>query len=639
MCGIAGIAGLQQNGTDREELRRMCNPIIHRGPDDEGFLVDGKVGLGVRRLSIIDVAGGHQPIHNEDRTIWAVYNGEIYNFRELRSHLEARGHRFYTGTDSEVIVHLYEDHGSDCVTHLRGMFALAVYDRRRQSVLLARDRLGIKPLHYAVHQGRVLFGSEIKSLLAVEPELAQVDREGLLHYLYFGYVPEPLCVFTRIRKLPAGHLVEVAGGRIEERRYWELPAFGTNDPGSEDELLEELEEHLYEAVRMRLVSEVPLGALLSGGVDSSVVVALMARAASAPVKTFSIGFPNKDFDESAYARAVAERFGTNHHQLTVEPAIWDTLNRLTESLEEPFADDSAVPTYHVSRLARNHVTVALSGDGGDEIFAGYDRYHRHLERSILDFVPERLGRWYRERVFPRLPIEWPGRRLLYNRTLSPENRYLDSVASLVVEARDRSVFSEEFLEWMDGVPSPFRAFRSHLDEARATDPLSRLQYLDVKTYLPGDILAKVDRMSMLVSLEVRVPLLDHVVVEWVTALAPRWKLRMSESKYILKRLAQKLGVPRHVIHRPKSGFAMPVLHWCRDQLREDVLEILLEPRTLQRGYFSPGALRRLLDDHLSARRDRSEQIWNLVCLELWHRNFLDRAPDRRKSPAATEVAT
>src|SRR5205807_1871958 len=439
MVGRAGQA------VDAAQVRRMCQTIVHRGPDDEGIYTRGPAGLGMRRLSIIDLSGGHQPIHNEDSSIWIVFNGEIYNFPELRAELEARGHQFYTHSDTEVIVHLYEEMGADCVKKLRGMFALALYDDRKQKLLLARDRLGKKPLHYALSHGRLLFGSEIKALLAVAPQLKEVSPEGLLQYFYFGYIPDPRTAFTGIAKLPPGCLLEYAGGEINVRQYWDVPAYGTHKPISEEACLEEMERRLAEAVRIRLISDVPLGALLSGGVDSSIVVALMARESSVPVKTFSIGFRKADFNETEYAGLVAKRFGTDHHQLIVDPDINDTLNHLTGMMEEPFGDSSMIPTYCVSQLARKHVTVALSGDGGDELFAGYERYIVNWRRQRYEFVPDWMGRLYREHMYPRLPSTVKGRKFAWNITLSSRDRYLDGISFLPALHRERSLFSDEFV--------------------------------------------------------------------------------------------------------------------------------------------------------------------------------------------------
>lgn len=624
MCGIAGIVSARDAApVEAPQIRAMCNTLIHRGPDEEGLRVDGHVGLGMRRLSIIDLAGGHQPIHNEDHSVWVVFNGEIYNFLDLRPELERRGHCFYTGTDTEVIVHLYEELGPESVQKLRGMFAFALYDGRRRSLLLARDRLGKKPLHYAFSQGRLLFASEIKAILAVAPELKETNPEALLQYFYFGYIPDPQTAFLRIHKLPPGHLLEFSGGQAQVRQYWDLPVFGTDQPRSEEECLEELERRLEEAVRIRLISDVPLGALLSGGTDSSTVVALMARSSSKPVKTFSIGFHNRDFNEAAFARSVAERFGTDHHELFVEPVVSGTLEALTRTLEEPFADDSIVPTYYVSLIARQHVTVALSGDGGDELFAGYERYPINLRRRIFDLIPSWAKRWYREQVFHRLPTGFYGRNWLFNVSLPARDRYLDYISLLPVSDRARSLFSGEFLASAGDSLRQISAFRAYYDHAPASDLLSRLQYVDTKTNLAAGILTKVDRMSMAASLEVRSPLLDHVLLEWVTGLPANLKYSRGQQKYILRKLAERLGVPRDVLERRKQGFAMPLMPWMRRELKDDLARLLLEPRSLQRGYFNRQMLGGLLDEHFRGRRDHSEKIWALLMFELWHRNFLE----------------
>jgi asparagine synthase (glutamine-hydrolysing) len=632
MCGIAGIVGSDRSYlADPVDIARMCRTISHRGPDDEGIHAAGQVGLGMRRLSIIDLSTGRQPIHNEDRTVWIVFNGEIYNFAELRAQLESRGHRFYTNTDTEVIVHLYEDHGPDCVHHLRGMFAFAVWDENRQRLLLARDRFGKKPLHYALHQERMLFGSEIKALLAVDPTLAEVDAEGLLNYFYFGYVPDPLTAFSRIKKLPPGHLLEFVNGCVQVRRYWNLPDYGVDEPDSEEECLEELEHRLAEAVRLRLVSDVPLGGLLSGGVDSSVVVALMARASSRRVKTFSIGFANQDFNEADHAHAVAQRFDTEHYELVIQPDIEETVDRITRIMEEPFGDSSAVPTYHVCRMAREHVTVALAGDGGDELFAGYDRYRSQLRRRKFPSPPPAVGSWYRRHLHPHIPTAWPGRRFLFNVSLPFSRRYLDEV-SLLPCGREHSLFTRDFVARAGKQASPYDRASRYLDGRPKSDPLSEMLYLDAKTYLPGDILTKVDRMSMATSLEVRAPLLDHCFAEWAARLSPRWKTRFGESKYILKKLAERLGVPRSVLYRRKQGFSLPLVHWFRKMPQPGLLDILLEAKTLQRGYFNEAVLRRRLEEHRRGVRDRSWEIWHLLIFELWHRNFLEQTTHAHALP-------
>jgi asparagine synthase (glutamine-hydrolysing) len=638
VCGIAGIVGTEPDTViEAAVIRRMCQTIIHRGPDDEGIYARGAVGLGMRRLSIIDLTSGHQPIHNEDKTVWIVFNGEIYNYLELRRELEKAGHRFYTNTDTEAIVHLYEEFGADCVKKLRGMFAFALYDERGRKLLLARDRLGKKPLHYAVSKGQLLFGSEIKALLEVAPELKEVDRESLLQYFSFGYIPDPDTAFIRIKKLPPGHLLEFSNGQLQVRQYWDLPAYGTHGPSSEEECLEELEHRLAEAVRIRLISDVPLGALLSGGTDSSIVVALMARASSRPVKTFSIGFRHQDFNEAQYARVVAERYGTEHHELIVEPDIAETLDTLTHQLEEPFGDSSMLPTYFVCCLARQHVTVALSGDGGDELFAGYDRYLINRRHRIFDLIPAWAGRQYRHHIYPQLPHGVRGRKFAYNITLPYRERYLHGLSYFVANGDDRSVFSDEFLAWAREQASPLDSFREYFDHAPASDALSRLLYLDTKTYLAGDILTKVDRMSMATSLEVRAPLLDHIFVEWVTGLPVDWKFRGNQQKYILKKLAERVGVPREILYRRKQGFGLPLLHWMRNELRDELPRLLLEPRTIQRGYFQPQAVRQLLDEHFRGRRDHSAEIWLLLVFELWHRNFLEAPQGHQHVPVPARL--
>jgi asparagine synthase (glutamine-hydrolysing) len=627
MCGIAGIIN-SENGAvvDRETIHRMCEQIVHRGPDDEGIYIQGRVGLGMRRLSIIDLSGGHQPIHNEDKTVWIVFNGEIYNFPELRRELENRGHRFYTNTDTEVIVHLYEELGSDCVQKLRGMFAIAIYDERRCKLLLARDRLGIKPLHYAVDKGRLLFGSEIKAILAASPELREVSTEGLLQYIDCGYIADPRTAFQKISKLPPGHLLEFAGGQVTTRQYWELPPFSTDKPKSEVEGLERLESCLSEAVRIRMIADVPLGALLSGGTDSSIVVGLMVRASNVPIRTFSIGFEEAGFNETYYARKVAERFETEHHEFTVRPKIHEALTYLTTFLDEPFGDSSMLPTYFVSRLARQFVTVVLSGDGGDELFAGYEQYQTQMSRRRFNWIPGWAGRFYRDAVFPILPTSTRGRRFLYDISLPWPERALNGFTFRSDLGGKRSLLTGDFRRFAENGAEPLDVFHQYLRNAANFDPLSQLLYLDTKTYLPADILTKVDRMSMATSLEARVPILDHHFVEWAVGLPADWKMKGMNQKYILKKFAARIGVPREVLERPKQGFAMPLVHWIRNELKRDFVQLLLEPKTIQRGYFNPAAMSVLLDEHFRGRRDHSNKLWRLLAFELWHRNFLDAFP-------------
>src|SRR5215813_1323666 len=464
MCGIAGFVAGDSERVTVDEVRRMTNLIVHRGPDEEGISTWGTVGLGMRRLSIIDLSAGSQPIYNEDRSISVVFNGEIYNFCELRTELEARGHEFYTHTDTVVIVHLYEDFGLDFVKKLRGMFAIALYDQKGESLLLARDRLGKKPLYYALHKGRLYFASEIKAILAIAPDLTELDPDGILQYFYFGYISDPDSAFRHIRKLPPGHLAEYRHGAIAVRQYWDIPAYGNCDPGSDQACLEELEQRLSDAVRMRLVSDVPLGALLSGGVDSSIIVAVMARNSSAPVKTFSIGFRHASFNEAEYARMVAARFGTDHHELIIDAEINQTLGHLTAMLEEPFADSSMIPTYCVSHLARQGVTVALSGDGGDELFAGYHRYFNNWKGRYLDVIPDNVGHFYRTYLYPRLPRRTRGRRYMWSALLSSRDSYLDRIAFLPALDRERELFAHEFVRSAERRSHPFHKFECYYDE-------------------------------------------------------------------------------------------------------------------------------------------------------------------------------
>jgi asparagine synthase (glutamine-hydrolysing) len=623
MCGIAGIIDTRSGSrVEQSTVHRMCESIVHRGPDEEGIYVKDGTGLGMRRLSIIDVAGGQQPVFNEDRNAWIVFNGEVYNFPDLRPDLEAKGHKFRTHSDTEVIIHLYEEMGADCVQKLRGMFAFAIYDERHQKLFVARDRLGKKPLHYAFHNGKFLFASEIKSILEVAPELAEVNVSALWQYMNLGYVPDPATAFKHIHKLPPGHLLEFHRGEIRVRQYWDIPEYATTQPKSEEEYLEEMEQRLEEAVRIRLISEVPLGAMLSGGTDSSIVVALMARLSSSPVKTFSIGFEQADFNEAEYARLVADKFSTDHHELILNPNVIETVEDLTHSLEEPFGDSSMLPTYYISRLARQYVTVALSGDGGDELFAGYERY-RILLKDRAHSIPDWARKAYRSAIHPLLPYQVPGRNLAYSVSLPWDERYIEGI-TIQSFIREMKLLTPDFRARAFHNGDPMRVFRSYLDQAPAGDDLSRVLYLDTKTYLAGDILTKVDRMSMLTSLEARVPILDHQFVEWVSSLSPEWKMRGNQQKYIFRKLADRVGVPKEVLYRKKQGFALPLVHWMRNELKPMILDVLLDRQTIERGYFSEKGLRRLLDEHFQQRRDHSARIWRFLIFELWHRNFLDR---------------
>jgi asparagine synthase (glutamine-hydrolysing) len=590
----------------------------HRGPDDQGFHLEDGVGLAFRRLSILDLQGGHQPMGNEDGSVQVVFNGEIYNYRELASQLAARGHVFRTRSDTEVLVHLYEEKGPDLVHDLRGMFAFALWDRRRRSLLLVRDRLGIKPLYYRMDQDEIFFASEIKGILAgLPPGIREIDPASLRAYLVFGYLPGSRSLFKGIQKLPPGHLLECREDGIVLRRYWSLPPVDPSPPFSRREAIARLGSLLEESVRLRLISDVPLGAFLSGGIDSSCVVALMRRLSPDPVKTFSIGFKEEDFDELPVARQVAAALGTNHHELLVGPDAVAMADQVVASFDEPFADASAIPTYLVSRLARTQVTVALSGDGGDELFAGYPRYRG-------------LGRLRRLRRIPapvRRALGWGTRRFSHNaalrlagaleRSLRPYPLdYLDSMNHLcgpgVVAALDPEVLPTEGSGWDMEI------------QGFAGDPVEGAQRLDLLHYLPEDILAKVDRMSMACSLEARVPLLDHHVVEFVCSLPPAWKQQGDRPKDLLLEAAGA-KLPDSVWNRPKRGFGIPLAHWLRVELKDLLSDTLLDRQAGQRGIWNPAGMEALIRLHASGSWDLSPQLWQFLMLELWHRKYLDGA--------------
>ena len=627
MCGIAGFISQTRSMNEEERSRtldRMCRVIQHRGPDDQGTMIEGDAALGMRRLSIIDLKGGHQPLSGCDANITVVFNGEIYNFRELQRELEARGHRFHTHSDTEAIVHAYEEYGEDCVRHLRGMFAFAIWDAGEKRLFLARDRAGKKPLYYTqTRAGALVFGSELKSLLEHRDVPREVNPEAVDAYLSFGYVPDPLSIFKDIHKLPPGHHLSFAGGRVSVKQYWDFP-FETTEERREEEVIESLRALLEEAVRVRLISDVPLGAFLSGGVDSSVVVGLMAQASSKPVKTFSIGFHEDSYNELHYARIAARHFETDHHEFIVTPDICEIIDELVWHFDEPFADSSAIPTYMVSKLAREHVTVALSGDGGDELFAGYTRYVVDRKRSAFARLPRLLRHNLMQPVSRRLPHGAWGRNYLYNIALDGIDRYIDSV-SMFTSLNKRSLLSDGFRQSLNGKEGRAIAlFRTLAASVGTNEPLDALLYLDSKTYLPGDILTKVDRMTMAVSLEARAPLLDHKLIEFVARIPPAMKLRGLETKHIFKRAVRDL-VPPEILDRPKQGFGIPLDKWINDQLRERTRETLREKRTRERGIINQPYVDKLLDEHERGRRDHSGALWTLLMLELWYRTFMDEA--------------
>jgi asparagine synthase (glutamine-hydrolysing) len=629
MCGITGfidlwnMSGARGSEERAETLDAMCRVIRHRGPDDQGVMLEPGVALGMRRLSIIDLAGGQQPISNEDNTVTIVFNGEIYNYRELREELQSRGHRFATNSDTETIVHAYEEFGAACVDRLRGMFAFAIWDDRAKTVFIARDRVGKKPLYYSITRGGTLvFGSELKSLLEHPDVERKISPQALDAYFSLGYVPDPICIFENIEKLPPGHHLTFTNKRLTVERYWDFRYESNGNGHKATDYLEELRELLDEAVKLRLVSDVPLGAFLSGGIDSSTVVGLMARHMDQPVKTFSIGFNEDSYDELKYARLTAKKFGTDHHEFLVTPDICDVVDQLAWHFDEPFADSSAIPTYMVSKLAREHVTVVLTGDGGDELFAGYSRYVTERQRSNFDLVPRAVKEGLMDPLSRHLPHGAWGRNYLHNVSLDPINRYLDSV-SVFTGLNKTSLYASDFSDQLRDASHMSSYFRELSRNVKSRAPLDSLLYIDSKTYLPGDILTKVDRMSMAVSLEARVPLLDHKLIEFVTRIPASMKMAGLETKHLFKRAIGDL-VPAAVVNRPKQGFGVPIEQWINQQLRERIRDTLNDPRTLQRGYVTRKHVELLLDEHERGRRDHAMALWALLMLELWHRHYMDR---------------
>ncbi len=619
MCGIAGIVDIRdRRAVDSALLCRMNDSLEHRGPDGQDRYIEPGAGLAHRRLSIIDIAGGKQPMFNEDNSVCITFNGEIYNFAELRDELEAAGHVFRTRSDTEVIVHGWEEWGEDCVSRFNGMFAFAIWDRNRDCVFLARDRIGIKPLYYSfLPGGWLIFGSELKALLHHPSLRREIDACAVEEYFTFGYIPDPRTILKGVRQLSPGHTLRQRRGesQAEPRRYWDV-RFVAGETGDAAAVEAELRERLRLSVQRRLISEVPLGAFLSGGVDSSAVVATMAGLSREPVNTCSIGFDTKGYDESRYARQVADLYATNHREKTVDTDDFGLAQRLADFYDEPFADSSAIPTYRVCELARRHVTVALSGDGGDENFAGYRRHRWHAwEERIRGSLPNSLRSLLfgtAGRIYPKL--DWAPQPLRAKSTLEALGRdslaaYLHTVSILGQNERE-GLFAPGFRRELNGY-NALEVFRRHAAGADIDDPLSMVQYLDFKTYLPGDILVKVDRASMAHSLEVRVPLLDHEFVEWAATLPSALKLHGREGKYIFKKALQPL-LPNDILYRQKMGFAVPIVEWFRGPLREHVRSSLLSDTLADAQIFDRRQLQRLVDQHLSGRRNFAPSIWALL---------------------------
>ena len=618
MCGIAGCLLRDQNAS-LHTVAAMCDQIRHRGPDDEGFYVNGGCAIGMRRLSIIDLSTGHQPIANEDGSIWVVFNGEIYNYRDLRQELIGYGHRFTTASDTEILVHLYEQWGIEGIPRLRGMYACAVWDSRLQRLLLIRDRFGKKPLYYAVLPQGLFFASEIKCLRAASVPL-DVDEEALRLYFQFGFIPDPYSAFRAIRKLPPGAWLEYSrDGSLRTDRYWRPPAPVEQAPAgaiAETELCESIRQEFDRAVAMRMIADVPLGAFLSGGLDSGSVVASMALQSSRPVKTFSIGFEESSFNELRYAAMVAKRYGTEHHEILVRPDSVSLVNRLVHHFDEPFADSSAIPTFLVSEFAAQHVKVALSGDGGDELFGGYESFFEVERYRFLDRVPAAL-RSAVSRVAGWLPYAAYGKN--YLRMISRPSaleRYFEATYSPYF-------LRERLLEpsWLLPADAAFlsRAFADFLLPGGA-GILSQAMYFEMTAKLSGDMLVKVDRMSMANSLEVRCPLLDHVLAELACSIPHAWKIRNRQGKWIWRKaLGDRL--PPELLTRPKMGFGVPLPLWLRGPLKDFLWDYLTAPRFLQRGFVSSAFLMQLLNEHATGRRDNTTWLWTLLMLELWYRSM------------------
>ena len=627
MCGIVGIFDTTgRRDISGDLLSRMNQTQVHRGPDEQGVHMEPGVGLGHRRLSIIDLASGQQPLFNEDHSVVVTYNGEIYNFPKLSKELKSKGHQFRTHCDTEVIVHAWEEWGESCVQRFRGMFAFAIWDRNRETLFLARDRLGIKPLFYArLDDGFFIFGSELKALKAHPGLKRDIDPAAVEEYFTFGYIPEPRTIYRNVHKLSPGHSLTLRRGdaAVQQKEYWDV-SFNPHGALSERDAGVELIERLREAVDIRMIAEVPLGAFLSGGVDSSAVVSLMAGLSEKPVNTCSISFGDPKFNESAYAEMVAKRFSTDHRVEQVDPDDFDLIDLLADLYDEPYADSSALPTYRVCQLARQQVTVVLSGDGGDENLAGYRRYRWHTyEERMRAMLPAAIRQplfGTLGRLYPK--ADWAPRVFRAKSTFESMARdtlqgYMHSVSILSNQMRNQ-LFSDRLKKELQGYQA-IEVFRRHASRSPTDHPLLLVQYLDLKTYLVGDILTKVDRASMAHSLEVRVPLLDHQLVDWISGLSPEMKLRGSEGKYLFKKALEPM-LPNDILYRKKMGFAVPLASWFRGPLREKIRNSLLSDEMLASGLFNERYLHTLVDHHQSGIRDYSASIWTLLMFHSFLKN-------------------
>lgn len=628
MCGIAGgVWTADAEPLSESVLKRMISAIVHRGPDDSGTYLSPGAAIGHRRLSIIDLTGGHQPLANEDGTVWIAFNGEIYNYRDLQKDLESRGHRFQTSSDTECIVHLYEEYGADCVQHLRGMFAFAIWDEKRKQLMLARDRIGQKPLFYRQENGRLLFGSELKAILQVPGVPRTLSPTAVDRFLTYQYVPHPECILDGYNKLPPAHVALWQDGDLKITRYWSPPYAEEPVDWPVTKWQSELRDALTEAVRLRMRSDVPLGAFLSGGIDSTIITGLMQQLSEKPVHSFSIGFPVKQFDETSFAREAAAHLGTDHHEMIVEPSALDSLPKLIWHYDEPFADSSAIPMMALSEMTRQHVTVALSGDGGDELFAGYDRYRAVQLAARFDRLPRALRAICTSRLWQALPasVEQKSFRRRVKRFLAaigepPERRYLTWISIFDQHRRD-ALYTDEFREQLHGHDAADVIVDAYA-ACENRDFVTRTTCVDVQTYLPCDILTKVDIASMSHSLECRSPFLDHRVVELAAQMPLSLKRRGKQGKTILTDTFADL-VPSSIQRRKKMGFGVPLDHWFRDELKPLLHDMLLDSTALSRGYFREETIRSLIDEHTTRQWDHSYRLWSLLCFELWQRMYLD----------------
>jgi asparagine synthase (glutamine-hydrolysing) len=645
MCGICGIVAPSGLQPASELVDAMCGTIVHRGPDDQGTYVRDGVALGMRRLSIIDLEGGHQPIHNEDESAWIVFNGEIYNYRALREELSRAGHRMYTHSDTEVVLHAYEQWGEGFLARLNGMFGLAIWDRRKRVLLLARDRLGIKPMHYIRLGQRLLFASEIKALLADPAMPREVDPVALADYLALEFVPTPRSILRGVRKVPPGHYLtwRQADGDLLVQRYWDVGIEASETAGDLPDLdscATSLHAALKEAVRKELVADVPVGVFLSGGIDSSAVAAMMSELTPGNVNSFSIGFEDPSFDESSYARLVARHLRTTHRELMLEPRmLLDLVPTITESLDEPMADASIIPTYLLSKFTRQHVKVALGGDGGDELFAGYPTLQAHRLAGYYGRLPPFLRNTVVPALVDRLPVsmdnisfDFKARRFVGSACLPVGERHLRWMGSFTPD-ETCGLLMPDVAEQLAAPPGAV-ALTDHLADRELREPLNQVLHLDMKLYLENDILVKLDRASMMASLEARVPVLNVDFVEHVLRLPLSVKLHGWRSKYILKR-AMRGVLPDAVLDRPKKGFGIPIAKWFRGPLRELLLDVLAEDRLRQQGYFQPEVVRRLIQDHLAGRRDNRKQLWTLFIFQRWHESYMRAAPVAQAAARST----